>query len=93
MSCSGGTYKALKSKGRNMCIAFPGKIISINDDNCATIDVGGTKLETRLDIVNEEVKTGDYVICHAGFALQKVDYDEAQERLKLLKEIIDGGVF
>ena len=76
-----------------MCIGFPGKIISINDDNFATIDVGGAKHETRLDIVNEDVKIGDYVICHAGFALQKVDYDEAQERLKLLKKVFAGGVF
>jgi len=71
-----------------MCIGFPGKIISINEDNYAEIDIGGTKRETCLDILGEDTEIGDYVICHAGFAIHKVDHEEAQERLKLLQGIL-----
>ena len=71
-----------------MCIGFPGKIISINKDNYAEIDIGGTKRETCLDILGEEAGIGDYVICHAGFAIHKVDHEEAHERLKLLQVIL-----
>jgi len=73
----------------HMCIGFPGKILSINEDNYAAIDVGGTRRETCLDIVDADVAIGDYVLCHAGFAIHKVDPEEASERLKLLKEILD----
>ena len=72
-----------------MCIGFPGRIISINEDNYAEIDVGGTKRETCLDILEKEAGVGDYVICHAGFALHKVDHEEAHERLKLLQTILE----
>jgi hydrogenase expression/formation protein HypC len=71
-----------------MCIAFPGKIISIDDDRFAMIDISGTRREVCLDLIDEEVQQGDYVICHAGFAMHKVDEDLAHEKLALLKEII-----
>jgi hydrogenase expression/formation protein HypC len=74
-----------------MCIAFPGKIISI-DDNRAIIDIEGTRRETFLDLIDEEVSIGDYVICHAGFAIHKVDEELAQEKLALLRELIDHEV-
>ena len=48
-----------------MCIAFPGKIISIDEDNFAVIDIGGTKREVSLDLMDEEVVLGEYVIAHA----------------------------
>ena len=74
-----------------MCIAFPGKIISI-DDNRAIIDIEGTRREAFLDLIDEEVSIGDYVICHAGFAIHKVDEELAQEKLTLLRELIDHEV-
>jgi hydrogenase expression/formation protein HypC len=70
-----------------MCIAFPGKIISI-DDNLAIIDIEGTRRETYLDLMDEEVGIGDYVICHAGFAIHKVDEQAAEEKLALLRELL-----
>ncbi len=72
-----------------MCIGFPGKIISIDEDNFAVIDISGTKREVCLDIVDEEVGLGDYVICHAGYAIHKVDEEQAKENLALLKDLID----
>ena len=56
-----------------MCIGFPGKIMSIDENNYAIIDIGGTKREVCLDIIDEQVGLGDYVMCHAGYAIHKVD--------------------
>ncbi len=74
-----------------MCIAFPGKIVSI-DDNRAIIDIEGTRREAFLDLIDEEVSIGDYVICHAGFAIHKVDEELAQEKLALLRELTSNEV-
>ena len=71
-----------------MCIAFPGKIVEINENNFATIDINGIKKEISLDLLNN-VDIGDYVIAHAGFAIQKVEKTEAKERLNLLDDIIN----
>ena len=76
-----------------MCIAFPGKIISIDEDNFAVIDIGGTKREVSLDLMDEEVALGEYVIAHAGYAMHKVDEAFAKESLTTLKEIIDNEIY
>ena len=76
-----------------MCIAFPGKILSIDPNNFAVIDISGTRREVCLDIVDEEVKVGDYVICHAGFAIHRLDEASAEEKLSLLKELIDHEIY
>jgi hydrogenase expression/formation protein HypC len=72
-----------------MCIAFPGKIISIDEDNFAVIDINGTKRQVGLDLVDDDVGLGDYVICHAGYAIHKVDEESARESLALLRELIE----
>ncbi len=71
-----------------MCIAFPGEIVALSEDGYATIDIGGTRREVSLDLVADEVALGDYVICHAGFAIHRVDEEQARERLELLREIL-----
>jgi hydrogenase expression/formation protein HypC len=76
-----------------MCIAFPGKIISIDADNFALIDIGGTRREVSLDLIDEDVTIGDYVIAHAGYALHKVDEELAKENLEFLKELIDNEIY
>ena len=76
-----------------MCIAFPGKILSIDEDNFAVIDISGTRREVSLDIVDEPVTVGDYVICHAGYAIQRIDEELAQEKLAFLKELIDNEIY
>ncbi|HEC98669.1 MAG TPA: HypC/HybG/HupF family hydrogenase formation chaperone [Nitrospirae bacterium] len=70
-----------------MCLAVPSKIIRIND-LMATIDVMGARREISLMILPEEVKTGDYVLVHAGFAIQKVQEDVALDSLNLINEIV-----
>jgi hydrogenase expression/formation protein HypC len=76
-----------------MCIAFPGKILTIDQDNFAIIDISGTRREVSLDIVDEPVTVGDYVICHAGYAIQRIDEEAAQEKLAFLKELIDNEIY
>jgi hydrogenase expression/formation protein HypC len=76
-----------------MCIGFPGIIISIDEDNYAIIDISGTRREVCLDIVDEPVDVGDYVITHAGFAIHKIDVDLAQEKLAMLKMLIDNEIY
>lgn len=76
-----------------MCIGFPGKIITIDENNYALIDIGGTKREVCLDIIDEQVGLGDYVLCHAGYAIHKVDEDQAQEKLALLKELLENEIY
>lgn len=68
-----------------MCLSIPAEIIEING-NKATVSVGGTTYEASLDLV-DDVKVGDYVLLHTGFALQKLDPEEAEETIKMLKEL------
>ena len=67
-----------------MCLAIPSKIVKI-DDNMATIDVDGVKREASL-LLLEDAEVGDYVIVHAGFAINKIDEDVAMETLNFLRE-------
>jgi hydrogenase expression/formation protein HypC len=76
-----------------MCLGFPGKIISIDEDNFAIIDISGTRREVSLDIVDEDVSIGDYVICHAGYAIHKIDEALAVEKLDCLREIIENEIY
>jgi len=76
-----------------MCIAFPGKILTIDEDNFAIIDINGTQREACLDLVDEDVTVGDYVICHAGYAIHRIDEKLALEDLAFLKELIDHEIY
>lgn len=67
-----------------MCLAIPSKIIEINDQ-MGIIDVAGVKREASL-LLLEEPRVGDWVIVHAGFAIQKLDEAAAQESLRYLRE-------
>ena len=67
-----------------MCLAIPSKIVEIND-GMATIDVDGVQRSASLMLM-EDVSVGDFVIVHAGFAIQKLDAAAAAESLRLLRE-------
>ena len=69
-----------------MCLAIPSRITKI-ENNMATIDVDGVQREASL-LLLEDARVGDYVIVHAGFAIQKLDESAAQETLDLLREAI-----
>jgi len=70
-----------------MCLSIPGKIIKINAD-ISEVSVGGTTVKVGMQMV-DNVKEGDYVLVHAGFALQKIDEKEALETLQLFREMSD----
>ena len=71
-----------------MCLAIPSKIIEI-DNFRAMVDVYGARREINLMLMPEEVGIGDFVLVHAGFAIQKVDHDLAHEALKIISTIIE----
>jgi hydrogenase expression/formation protein HypC len=68
-----------------MCLAVPGKIVSVSGQN-ALIDFGGVQREANVSLI--EPKVGDYVVVHAGFAIQVVDEEEAKETIKLWEELM-----
>jgi len=77
-----GRYESQGNK--LMCLAIPSKIVKI-ENNVATIDVDGVKREASILLI-ENPEVGDYVIVHAGFAINKINEEDALESLKLLRE-------
>jgi hydrogenase expression/formation protein HypC len=77
-----------------MCLAIPGKVIEIQEDahgvRMAKANFGGVVKQVCLEYT-PEVKTGDYVLVHVGFALGKVDEEEAARTYKLLEEMKQLG--
>ncbi len=67
-----------------MCLSIPAKVEKI-DGEMATVSVGGTIYKTSLQMV-DDVAVGDYVLMHTGFAIQKIDEEEAAEALKTFQE-------
>ena len=72
-----------------MCLAIPAEIVQIEDE-MAVVRVGDTLRKASLMLL-PEVAVGDYVIVHAGFALHRVDPEEARESLRLLLELAAMG--
>ncbi|MCX7950770.1 MAG: HypC/HybG/HupF family hydrogenase formation chaperone [Clostridiales bacterium] len=71
-----------------MCLAVPLKIINI-DGNSAQAELDGIVRQIRIDFV-KDIKVGDYVIVHAGFAIEKLKEEDAIENLRLIREVTDA---
>ena len=71
-----------------MCLAIPGEIVKIEGSH-ATVDFGGTRSKVNTTFI-PDLKPGDYVIVHVGYAIQKMTKDEAEESLKLINEMLEG---
>jgi len=72
-----------------MCLAIPSKVVEINEElNIAKVDTMGVLREASLDLLPEPVEIGDYVLIHIGYAMNKIDKDDALETLKIYKEIL-----
>ncbi|HEY9079402.1 HypC/HybG/HupF family hydrogenase formation chaperone [Magnetovibrio sp.] len=69
-----------------MCHAIPAKVVALRDDGMAEVELEGVIKEASLDLL-DGVELGDYVILHVGYALAKLDPDEAQKTLKLFAEM------
>ena len=67
-----------------MCLSIPAKVISISNE-MAKVSVGGAEYEANLQMV-EDVKVGDYILLHTGFAIEKLSEEDAIESLKVFEE-------
>jgi hydrogenase expression/formation protein HypC len=73
-----------------MCLAIPGKIVEIVDEEnrIAKVEVGGVRRNVNVGMLNEdEAMIGNYVLIHVGFAMTRIDEQEAMETLRVLEEI------
>lgn len=73
-----------------MCLGIPGRVSDIRDDRGITmgmVDFGGVKREICLQYVADEVHDGDYVIVHVGFAITRVEEEEARKTYQALREM------
>jgi len=68
-----------------MCLAIPAKVVEISEGDQAIVDLGGVRKDVSLALV-EDVKVGDYVIVHVGYALTRLDPEEAEKTLALMAE-------
>lgn len=68
-----------------MCLAVPGKVLS-REDLMAVVDINGVQRQTSLMLL-PEAAVGEYVLVHAGFAIQTIDEEEARQTLALFKEL------
>lgn len=74
-----------------MCLAIPSRVDSIDRaSNTAIVDTMGVKREARLDLLDEELAVGDWVLLHIGFVMSKIDEQAARESLELYEEIIES---
>jgi len=71
-----------------MCLAIPAKVVTINRDK-AMVDFGGGVMRD-VNVALVDVKLGEYVLVHAGYAIQVLDREEALETLRLWNEILES---
>ena len=69
----------------SMCVAVPAEVLEIKDGNIGVVDYGDLKQEVRLDLV--DVKVGEYVLVHVGFAIQRLSREEGLETLEIFKQV------
>jgi hydrogenase expression/formation protein HypC len=69
-----------------MCLAIPVRVVELHGESMAIVDLDGIRKEISLALV-DDVRVGDYVILHVGYALSKLDPDEAARTLALFAEV------
>ena len=72
-----------------MCLAVPAEIVELKDNGTALVSIGGVEKDVSLQLL-ENVNKGDFILLHAGFAIQKIDEKEARETLKILKQMAEA---
>ena len=70
-----------------MCLAVPAKVLELKE-NIAVCDFGGVKRNVNIEMI-EEVKIGDYLVVHVGYAIEKMSEKEAMETYKIWNEILE----
>jgi hydrogenase expression/formation protein HypC len=79
-------FLAQHIKESGMCVGVPMQIVSIDGDVAMT-EVDGVKREASLMLLGQDVVVGDFVIIHAGFAISKLDEEDARETLAMMREV------
>ena len=72
-----------------MCLAIPVRVVELRDDATAIVDLDGIRKEISLALV-DDVEVGDYVILHVGYALARLDPEEAERTLALFAGVVAG---
>ena len=70
-----------------MCLGVPGRVVNV-EGNVADVDFFGVRRQTRLDLVDEPVGPGDYILNHVGFAIRRIDPSEIEETLALYELLL-----
>ncbi len=74
-----------------MCLSIPSKIVEFRDDNLAVVDTMGVSRVVSLDLVDKnELNIGDFVLIHIGYAMNKIDTEEAFEILETFKTLMEN---
>lgn len=72
-----------------MCLAIPAEVLSIEGET-ATVDLDGVQMPVSLALV-DGVVAGDFVVVHVGYALTRIEPEEAEAQLRLMKEALNAG--
>ena len=70
-----------------MCLGVPGRVVSVSGD-VADVDFWGVRRQVRLELVNEPVVAGDYILNHVGFAIRRIPADDITATLALYEELL-----
>jgi hydrogenase expression/formation protein HypC len=73
------------TRGLSMCVAVPAEVIEIKEGNIGLVDYGELRQEVRLDLV--DVKVGEFVLVHVGYAIQRLSREEGLETREIFKEV------
>src|SRR5512137_2404181 len=73
-----------------MCLGVPGKVVGI-DGNTATVDFWGVRRQVLLDVVDEPVAIGDYILNHVGYAIRRIPESEVGETLALFEQLLKAA--
>jgi hydrogenase expression/formation protein HypC len=74
-----------------MCLAIPARVVELLPGQRAIVDLGGVRKDIAIDLV-DDAQVDDYVIIHVGYAIGKIDPEEAQRTLALFAELAQSGV-
>jgi hydrogenase expression/formation protein HypC len=70
-----------------MCLAVPAEVLELRENDMALVSMGGARREISVVLLEDAVRAGDYVLVHVGFAIERVDREEAMKTLDLLREL------
>ncbi|MDX2330875.1 HypC/HybG/HupF family hydrogenase formation chaperone [Campylobacter hepaticus] len=71
-----------------MCLSIPSEILEIDEFNNALVQTLGVRRKVNLDLIDESLQKGDYVLIHVGVAMEKIDKEAALESIKTYEEIV-----